>query len=625
MKTMLSLKEDDTYLVLSETGWIEAGAEGAYRHDTRFFSRYRLDLPGFRLLTTHQPRPDRLVQHWGLLEGPTQAVGLRRTLEVHRGGWRDRLVLENTSLEPRTLELALEAEADYKDLFEVRGWARLERRLQREAVPGHLRFRYRAEDGLEFTADLRLDPPAPGRRWRVTLEPKGTAQLTVEARLESPLAEAGVALPDYAAWRAAFPLRLRDPRAQAVLERAVDDLRALLFATPYGPYPAAGIPWFVAAFGRDALLTAYMTLPWGAEVARGVLRYLAAHQGRDVNPENDEAPGKILHEVRLGELSRTGRVPFRAYYGTVDATPLFVILLEAYARWTGDLALVRALRPHWEAALEWMLRYGDADGDGLLEFAREGEGGLVVQSWKDSHDSMSHADGRLAEPPLAVSEVQAYAYRAYTAAAAFYRALGEPERARAWTARAEALKRTFHARFWLEDLGTYALALDREKRPLRVKSSDPGHLLWCGIVPEAVAPRLVATLFSEELWSGWGLRTLGAKEVRYNPLSYHNGSVWPHDTALFAGGLARYGFKREALRVVETLFELAFSQPDLRLPELVGGCPREAGEPPVPYLDACRPQAWDAAALVYLVRLAWSLEPDGRYAAPPGLLDGWLA
>jgi len=294
-------------------------------------------------------------------------------------------------------------------------------------------------------------------------------------------------------------------------------------------------------------------------------------------------------------------VPFARYYGTVDATPLFLVLLGRYLDLTGDLALVRELKPNWEAALAWMAA-ADLDGDGLLEFAPSG-GGLSVHSWKDSHDSMSHKDGRLAEPPLAVSEVQGYAYAAHLAAREFYRALGEEERAREEERRAQALFALIQERFWLEELGTYALALDRRKTPLRVKASDAGHLLWAGAVPEERARKLARTLLSEELWTGWGVRTLGAKEARYNPLSYHNGSVWPHDTALFAGGLFRYGLRAEGEQVAQALLELALSQPDLRLPELVGGFPREEGLPPVPYPVACRPQAWDAAALVYLYAL----------------------
>ncbi|TBH16540.1 glycogen debranching N-terminal domain-containing protein [Thermus thermamylovorans] len=586
---MLPLKEDDTYLVLNARGFAEAGAEGFYRHDTRFLARYRLDLPeGLGLLETRSPRPDLLLQDWARFRGPEGEVHLRRELRVMRGRVLDRLAFRNLSREPLELRVGWEARGSFEDLFQARGW---------HPPSGSDRgLSYRAADGVEQR--VTLSPPPPEGGFRLHLPPKGEEALVLEVGLESPL-EAQGHLPGYEAFLRTFPQG--EGPWEAPLRQALLDLRALLLATPEGPVPAAGIPWFVAPFGRDSLLTAFMLLPWGKGVAQGVLRYLARRQGAVFDPFREEEPGKILHEVRLGELSRTGRVPFARYFGTVDATPLFLVLLGRYLDLTGDLDLVRELRPHWEAALGW-LEGADLDGDGLLEFSPSGAG-LTVHSWKDSHDSLSHGDGRLAEPPLAVSEVQGYAYAAHRAAAGFYRALGEEARAEAQEARARELFRLIQERFWLPELATYALALDRRKEPLRVKASDAGHLLWAGAVPPERVPELVGTLFSEEMWSGWGLRTLGSGEVRYNPLSYHNGSVWPHDTALFAGGLFRYGLREEGARVAEALLDLALSQPDLRLPELVGGFPREAGLPPVPYPVACRPQAWDAGALVYLYTL----------------------
>ncbi len=586
---MLPLKEDDTYLVLNHQGFAEAGAEGIYRHDTRFLARYRLVLPpGLDLLQSRSPRPDRLVQDWAKFGGADGELYLRRTLKVARGRVEEVLRFQNLGNAPQEVALGLEVEPSFQDLFQARGW---------HPVPGERRgLVYRAPDGVEKRITLTPSPPPGG--YRVFLPPKGEETLGWTLDLESSLGEEG-ALPPYEAFLAAFP-EAEEPWGSA-MRQALLDLRALLLATPEGPVPAAGIPWFVAPFGRDSLLTAFMLLPWGKEVARGVLRYLARRQGAVLDPFREEEPGKILHEVRLGELSRLGKVPFARYYGTVDATPLFLVLLGRYLDLTGDLALVRELRPHWEAALAW-LEGADLDGDGLLEFVPKGHG-LAVQSWKDSHDSMSHQDGRLAEPPLAVSEVQGYAYAARLAASGFYQALGEGERAERERERAAELFRLIQERFWLEEMKTYALALDRWKEPLRVKASDAGHLLWTGAVPEEKAEELLQTLLSKEMWSGWGLRTLGSKEARYNPLSYHNGSVWPHDTALFAGGLFRYGRKEEGAWVAQALLDLARSQPDLRLPELVGGFPREAGLPPVPYPVACRPQAWDAGAVVYLYAL----------------------
>ncbi|AEV16181.1 Amylo-alpha-16-glucosidase [Thermus sp. CCB_US3_UF1] len=590
---MIPLKEDDTYLVLNARGFAEEGAEGFYRHDTRFLARYRLLLPeGLALLQSRSPRPDRLVQDWARFQGPDGEIYLRREVRVGRGRVWDRLTFRNLSHQAQSLRVGLEAVGSFVDLFQARGW--------HPTAPSPRGLHYRAEDGVEQRVDISPTPPPEG--FSLPLPPREEASLTLEITLESPLGNPGD-LPEYETFLEAFP-QATGPW-EAPLRQALLDLRALLLSTPEGPIPAAGIPWYVAPFGRDSLLTAFMLLPWGKAVAQGVLRYLAERQGKVVDPRREEEPGKILHEVRLGELSRTGKVPFARYFGTVDATPLFLVLLGRYLELTGDLALVRELRPAWESALAWLSR-ADLDGDGLLEFQPSG-GGLAVHSWKDSHDSMSHQDGRLAEPPLAVSEVQGYAYAAHRAAAGFYRALGEEAQAQTHEGRAQTLFQLIQEHFWLPDLNTYALALDRHKKPLRVKASDAGHLLWAGAVLQERAKTLVNTLFSEELWSGWGLRTLGSREVRYNPLSYHNGSVWPHDTALFAGGLFRYGFKEEGERVVQALLDLAKSQPDLRLPELVGGFPREKDQPPVPYPVACRPQAWDAGTVVYLYALSQGL------------------
>lgn len=588
---MIPLKEDDTYAVLSDTGMAEKNEEGFFRHDTRFASRYAWRFPGYQLLMSASSRPDVLVQHWGLVRGPSQVLAVRRKLVLCRGGFDDELIVENTDLKEQSTLISLNVEADFSDLFEVRRWYKPKSQ--------GASFSYRAEDGLESHLVLTTEPPSANRTWRISLKPKETSIIRVQARLESPLAYNHLPLLSYADWRNQFDILLPNPKHQAVLERAISDLRALLFSTDSGYFPAAGIPWYVTAFGRDSLLTALMTLPWAKDMARNVLRFLARHQGKVTNPFHEEEPGKILHEMRLGELSRTKKAPFTKYFGTVDATPLFLMLLREYWKTTGDFSLVMELKGNWQAAIQWILRYTDSDG--LLSFSPSGSG-LTVQSWKDSGDSMSHSDGSLGEPPIQVSEVQGYVYAALKAAAEFYKEMGNPGYAAELEQKALRLKQVFHQKFWLDDLQTYAIALDAAG-PLKVQSSDPGQLLWTGIVPKETAPLLVKTLFSQELWSGWGLRTLGSHEVRYNPLSYHNGSVWPHDTILFAAGLVRYSFHAEAQKVIDALFDLAASQADLRLPELVGGYAREEMVPPVPYPAACRPQAWDSGAVILMARL----------------------
>ena len=606
------LKEHYTFFVADADGHTRSGEHGLYNRDTRFLSRYAwhwlpADAGEFQTLVARGQRPDRFDGHYALIDGPSQLLAVRRRAFVTATGMRDELDVANTSLERRSLSIELDVAGDFADLFEARGWHHVERSAPEvDAANTTLRLSHTASDGVSQAVTLRFDELAAARPdgadWELSLAPGESVRLCVVVEVDNPLDVAPHAPIDYEAWRASFQA-LPDAPDPRVLAQAIDDLRGLLLFTPEGPLPAAGIPWFVAAFGRDALLAAHMLLPHRPDVAEGTLRFLAAHQGTVHDAFRAEAPGKILHEVRYGELSRVGRVPHTRYYGTVDATPLFVTLLEAHRLAVGDDALVRALRPAWEAALAWMTNDGDHDGDGFLEFAPAVAGeGLTVQSWKDSADSMSHADGSLAEGAIAVSEVQGYAYAAYRAAARWYRDLGESERSDAWQARADTLRARFHEAFWLDDMDTYAMALDGAKRPLRVRNSDAGHLLWSGIVPEDHAERLVRSLLGPETWSGWGLRTLGAGEVRYNPVSYHNGSVWPHDTALFAAGLAAYGYLDEARTIVAATYALAAEQPDLRLPELVAGYERD-DRPPVPYPVACRPQAWDAAALVYLLGL----------------------
>ena len=601
------LKENYTFLVADAAGQIVSGEHGLYNRDTRFLDRYRWSLGELQALLIYSPRPDTLTAHYALIEGPSQVLGIERQLKVHADGFEDVLELQNTGAEPRNVTLKLTVAGDFADMFEARGWEKLGRtpvKLEQNGKTFALRYKARDEADLStFLEPSRAPDDVQGGTliFKLTLAPKEAYTLSVAVTLQT-LGEDYPGM-GYEGWLGGFPAsESLSERHREVLTQAQKDLRALLLFTEHGPYLAAGIPWYVAAFGRDALLAASMLLPHHPEVAEGVLRYLAAYQGKKYDAVTAEAPGKIMHELRFGELTRLGETPFGPYYGTVDATALFVMLLHRLYGQTGNLQLVRELRPHWEAALAWMTELADADGDGFLEFSGAGEKGLAVQTWKDSWDSLSHRDGRLAEGAIAGSEVQGYAYAAYGAAADFYGALSESEKAQSWRERAEGLQTLFHERFWLDELQTYALALDGDKCPLEVQNSNAGQLLWTGVVPDDVAPKLVKTLFSDPNWSGWGVRTLGRGEVRYNPVSYHNGSVWPHDTALIAGGLARYGFGDEAARIRTALFDLASSQPDNRLPELVAGYPRTAA-PPVPYPVACRPQAWDAAALLYLLTL----------------------
>ena len=607
----LVLKENYSFLVADMDGQVDSGERGIYAMDTRFLSRYYWHFgDDVALYMRHSPRPDSLELHYAALDHHHQLRAFRRRLQLDDGGLFDTIRLENSSYEAQDFKIKLELAADFCDLFEARGWHQLERHIQVETKGQTISFHYHSEDGLVVLAEVSYEAEGfsseltpDGMCFEGRLEPKAGQEIRVQLRLHNPLAIANERPISYQAWREGFDLanlnRKLDPEHQKVLAQAIDDLRALVLFTKQGMMPAAGIPWFVSAFGRDALITAILSLPHQPALSKGTLAYLAAHQAQAHDGFRNAQPGKILHEMRFGELSRTGRTPHSPYYGTIDASPLFVILLGEYYKASEDLEFVRAMRPHWEAALIWMLDEGDIDGDGFLEFkGAEAGQALAIQSWKDSGDSMCHADGSMASGNIAVSEVQGYAYASYCIAARLYHALNEPSEATTWERRAKDLKNAFHQAFWQADMGTYAMALDGSKTPLRVHNSDAGQLLWTGIVPEEIAPQLVTTLMDDNNFSGWGIRTLGADAARYNPVSYHNGSVWPHDNALIAAGLMAYGFHEEAKCIALANFDAALSQADLRLPELLGGYPR-SDAPPIPYPAACRPQAWDAAALVF--------------------------
>jgi glycogen debranching enzyme len=391
----------------------------------------------------------------------------------------------------------------------------------------------------------------------------------------------------------------------------MEDLGALRIVDPQDPGSvavAAGAPWFMALFGRDSLLSSYLALPLEPELALGTVRALARHQGTKVDPRTEEQPGRILHETRLGRDFPLSHGGGGVYYGTVDATPLFVMVLGELRRWGIAEERVHELLPNLDRAVEWIDRYGDSDGDGFVEYRRMTESGLRNQGWKDSFDGVNFADGRLAEPPIALCEVQGYVYAAFVARAHFAREAGDADAAAYWASRATRLKAAFNEAFWLPDRGWYAVALDRDKRPVDALASNMGHCLWTGIVDVDKAPAVAARLMSPEMFSGWGVRTLATSMTAYNPMSYHNGSVWPHDNAIVAAGLMRYGFVAEARRVATAVLAAA-ERFGHSLPELYCGFARDEYDPPLPYPAACSPQAWAAATPVQLVRTLLRLDP----------------
>ncbi len=637
------LKHGDTFAVFDHNGDAHEGPgspEGLYHRDTRYLSHLYLTMNGLRpmllsstlrddntTLTCDLANPD-LYDQAGRLVLEHDLIHIRRSRFLWNAACFERLAIGNFDVVPHHIRLELAFGADFADLFEVRGTRRERRGTHHRAKirPNSVELSYTGLDNVRRQTDLAFDssPVVLTDREAVfdlDLKPRTTQFLLLEIRCDSE----NINLPK----RGTFFLALRDARRASraassraaslatsndtfneAVRRSVSDLTMLTTNTEYGPYPYAGIPWFSTVFGRDALITALQTLWLDPAIARGVLRYLAAHQATTTDPAADAEPGKILHEVRQGEMAQLGEVPFRHYYGSVDSTPLFVILAGAYLERTGDLATINQLWPHIEAAILWTETYGDRDGDGFMEYGRMTANGLINQGWKDSQDSIFHADGRLAQGPIALVEMQSYVYGAWCAASAVAHALGNPRQAADWQHKADALRQRFDAAFFDETLGTYVLALDGDKRPCRVLASNAGHALFTGIAYPERAKAVVAKLMENVFFSGWGVRTLASTEARYNPMSYHNGSVWPHDNALIAAGFARYGFRREAARIFEGL-NAASSYIDLRrLPELFCGFPRQRSQGPTFYPVACTPQAWAAAAPLSLVQSCLGLSFD---------------
>lgn len=624
------LMRGDTFAVFDQYGELPGDDEsdlGIFHEGTRHLSRFALQCWGGRLLLLSSrmrddndvllvdcANPDVCREDRVTVERGT--VHVRRSVLLWDGACRVQLKIHNYGAAPVDVPLTWRFAADFADVFEVRGMhrARKGKRLPAQIAGRSVCLRYEGLDGVErqthisFTrSPSELDERQA--RFVVSVSPSGneTLEIAVDCKGTNgagPFADAFAAAGQRASQHRGQACSLfgSHEHFNAWVDRAAADLQMMTVETAFGPYPYAGVPWFSTPFGRDGIITALERLWLDPDCARGVLAFLAATQATEVNPDQDAEPGKILHECRQGEMAALGEIPFARYYGSVDATPLFVWLAGEYWERTGDRPFIESIWPHVCAALDWMTEFGDADGDGFIEYSRRSETGLVQQGWKDSHDSIFHADGSLAGPPIALCEVQGYAYAAWQAAATLACAMDEGERADHFLRRAAGLKERFYEAFWCDDLGTYAIALDGEKRPCRVRSSNAGHCLFAGIVPEERASRVVAALFDPAAFSGWGVRTLSANQARYNPMSYHNGSVWPHDNALIAAGLARYGFKHQTLQLVRGQFEACRHLELHRLPELFCGFPRHPGEPPTLYPVACSPQAWAAAAVFLLVQ-----------------------
>jgi len=634
-----TLKHGDTFGVFDHYGNVisdDGSPEGLYHKDTRHLSELRILVNGQPplllssnvqdnnvLLSVDLTNPDYVSG--GKIELPRDTIHIVRSKFLWGGTCYERFGIRNFDLETRTIELSINFEADFADIFEVRGHQR-ERRgdTKPEICSDGVIFVYQGLDGVVRRTGIRFEPEPrqvnqESALFRLDIPPGDRRSMFLTISCEDGSLDEKPARRFFACLRSARrALRASTARAASVktsnsifnevLSRAMADLHMLLTHTNYGPYPYAGIPWFSTAFGRDAIITAIEMLWIDPAIAKGVLRFLAGTQAKKVDPEAEAAPGKILHEARRGEMAHLGEVPFSLYYGSVDSTPLFVVLAGLYFERTGDLQTISDLWPHIEAALSWIDDYGDSDGDGFVEYERRGKSGLVNQGWKDSADSVFHADGSYAQGAVALCEVQGYVYAAKRCAGEIATAIGLSARAKELRHEADELQRRFEAAFWCEDIGTYALALDGRKQPCKVRSSNAGQLLFSGIASEERALKVADQLVGHTFFTGWGIRTIASTESRYNPMSYHNGAVWPHDNALIGLGFARYGLKQHLERLFSGIFDAVGYMDLRRLPELFCGFRRSPGKGPTFYPVACSPQAFSCVAPFAFLQACLGLE-----------------
>ncbi len=634
-----TLKHDDTFAVLDNTGDIAAASgrsAGLFHCDTRYLSRLELFVNGMPpLLLGSNLRDDNSALFVDLTNLDVMAddrvvlekdsVHVLRTVFLWRGTAYQRLRVRNYGDRTISLQISLLFANDFADLFEVRGAHRERRGTATARLRGknEVVLAYQGLDNQQRRTVLTFDP-SPERlttdsaTYDFVLEPGETRPIFLAVSCDPKVARPLPFLRGLISARRELRESTRhrtsvetsNDRFNEMLCRSAADLAILITETPQGPYPYAGIPWFSTTFGRDGLITALQMLWWSPEVALGVLRRLAAFQATKTDPLADAQPGKILHEMRGGEMAALGEVPFGLYYGSVDSTPLFVLLAGLYVERTGDLEAIADLWPHIEAALAWIDGPGDPDGDGFVEYHRANERGLANQGWKDSYDAIFHADGRLAEGAIALVEVQGYVYAAKRMAARCARLMGRDHLASKIEAEAERLAERFEAAFWCPEIETYALALDGKKKPCRVRTSNAGQVLFTGIASPQHAARVAVGLLQAHFFSGWGIRTVATGEARYNPMSYHDGSVWPHDNALIALGLGRYGHKQAIATLFDGLFRTANYMDLRRLPELFCGFPRQRGHGPTLYPVACAPQAWASATPFTLLEASLGLQFD---------------
>lgn len=637
------LKYGSMFAVFDRYGDIEPlglAEHGIFFESTRYLSQLILEIGGTRpLLLSSTVREDNSLLTADLanvdLVGREGDAIPRGTLLITRSKflWKsacfERMTVCNYGLDRVRTSLDLWIDADFADIFEVRGTRRKRKGtlLPETASLSCLTLGYQGLDDVERYVHLRcLTQPQELRDkhccYELDLGPK--EELLLEFHVACSHDPQPENIPGF---HQAMENREREGRDSTIqcemyssneqfnnwARRSVSDLEMMVQGNPEQQYPYAGVPWFNTVFGRDGIITAMQMLWIHPQIARGVLTYLAATQATESDSQMDAEPGKIVHETRDGEMAALGEVPFRRYYGSIDSTPLFLMLLAKYYARTGDMELISDLWPNVERALNWIDHYGDRDGDGFVEYARRSDHGLVQQGWKDSTDSVFHQDGTLAEPPIALCEVQAYVFAAKRWVAELARLRGDAATASRLEGEARALREKFWEAFWCPDLNLYALALDGEKRPCKVRASNAGHCLYTRIAHPDHARGIAQSLLSDDFFTGWGVRTVAASEIRYNPVSYHNGSVWPHDNSILAAGLARYGFKEQCAKIFAAFLDVSQAVDLHRLPELFCGLERREGESPTLYPVACSPQAWSAGSVLLFLQACLGISVDANH------------
>jgi glycogen debranching enzyme len=636
------LKYGDCFAILNKYGDIlpfRKSVQGIYYEGTRFLSDFQVRIDGQKplylssdtkegneMISVDLTNPDILLN--GELKLAKGSVHIMRKKILWEGVYYEQMRIYNYSLEHIDFRLDLHFNADYDDIFEVRGTTRAKKGklLPPKATANRLKLSYLGLDSKQRTTRIFICPDPESFKknmatFDISLGPNKshlvavTATFMITGEDEKDILGFPLAIKKYKRRieyinRTSCDVITSNTQFNHWIHRSKADMITMITDTQYGPYPYAGIPWYNTPFGRDGIITALECLWISPEVAKGALEYLAATQAKEIDSFRDAEPGKILHESRHGEMADLNEIPFKQYYGSIDSTPLFIVLAGAYFKRTGDVETISRIWPNIELALTWIDIYGDKDGDMFVEYERKEKSGLFNQGWKDSHDAVSYSDGRIINPPIALCEVQGYVYDAWNKASLMAKTLGLFDKARTLAQRAESLKEKFSKHFWSEDKSTFYLALDADKKPCNVVSSNAGHCLFSGIATKEQAMKVALSLFSTKMFTGWGIRTLASGEVRFNPMSYHNGSVWPHDNALIAYGLAKYGLKSEVTKVTKALFDASLFIEGQRLPELFCGFKRREGEPPTDYPVACSPQTWSVASCFMIIQSFLGMELD---------------